>query len=264
VRNAHLLQALESCDRALTPTQWQKDRHPAEFRHKLSVIFDGIDTEVMRPDPAARFTLPDGSALTRDDEVITYVSRNLEPYRGFPTFMRALPEILRRRPAARVVIVGGDEVSYSHPAPAGKTWKDVLLEEVSLDPSRVHFLGRVPYPAFKTLMQISSAHIYLTVPFILSWSCVEALAAGCIVVGSRTPPVQEFIEDGRNGFLVDFFDSETLARQVDHVLTHRESLGNIRARARETVLAQYSLAECLPRQLELLREVTGKDLRAKP
>jgi glycosyltransferase involved in cell wall biosynthesis len=264
VRNAHLLQALESCDRALTPTQWQKSRHPAEFHHKLSIIFDGIDTEVMRPDPAARFTLPDGSQLTRDDEVVTYVSRNLEPYRGFPTFMRALPEILRRRPAARVVIVGGDEVSYSHPAPAGKTWKDVLLEEVSLDPGRVHFLGRVPYPAFKTLMQISSAHIYLTVPFILSWSCVEALAAGCIIIGSRTPPVQEFIEDGRNGFLVDFFDPEALARQVDHVLTHRESLGNIRARARETVLAQYSLAECLPRQLELLREVTGKDLRAKP
>jgi glycosyltransferase involved in cell wall biosynthesis len=264
VRNSHLLLALQSCDRAITPTQWQKDRHPIEFQRKLSVIFDGIDTEMMRPEPSAQFTLPDGRQLTREDEVITYVSRNLEPYRGFPTFIRALPEILRRRPAAQVVIVGGDEVSYSPAAPAGKTWKDTMLKEVSLDPGRVHFMGRVPYLAFKTLMQISSVHIYLTVPFILSWSCVEALAAGCIVVGSRTPPVQEFIEDGRNGFLVDFFDSETLARQVDHVLTHRESLGNIRARARETVLAQYSLAECLPRQLELLREVTGKDLRAKP
>ena len=260
VRNTHLLQALESCDRAITPTQWQKDRHPAEFHRKLSVIFDGIDTDTMRPDPAAQFTLPDGRQLTQEDEVITYVSRNLEPYRGFPTFMRALPEILRRRPSAQVVIVGGDEVSYSPPAPEGKTWKETMLEEVGLDLSRVHFMGRVPYPSFKALMQISSVHIYLTVPFILSWSCVEALAAGCIIVGSRTPPVQEFIEDGRNGFLVDFFDPEALARQVDHVLTHRDSLGNIRARARETVLAQYSLAECLPRQLQLLTGSHGQEI----
>jgi glycosyltransferase involved in cell wall biosynthesis len=264
VRNSHLLLALQGCDRAITPTQWQKDRHPTEFHHKLSVIFDGIDTETMRPEPSAQFTLPDRRRLTREDEVITYVSRNLEPYRGFPTFMRALPEILRRRPAAQVVIVGGDEVSYSAPAPEGKTWKDTLLDEVGLDLARVHFTGRVSYSSFKALMQISSVHIYLTVPFILSWSCVEALAAGCIIVGSRTPPVQEFIEDGRNGFLVDFFDPEALARQVDHVLTHRDSLGNIRTRARETVLAQYSLAECLPRQLQLLREVTGKSLGAKP
>jgi glycosyltransferase involved in cell wall biosynthesis len=264
VRNSHLLQALQSCDRAITPTQWQRDLHPSEFLRKLSIIFDGVDTQTMRPDPAAHFTLQDGRRLTAADEVITYVSRNLEPYRGFPSFMKALPEILQRRPSAQVIVVGGDEVSYSPAAPQGKTWKETMLETVSLDLSRVHFLGRVPYQFFKTILQISSVHIYLTVPFILSWSCVEALAAGCIVVGSRTPPVQEFIEDGRNGFLVDFFDSDALARQVDHVLTHRESLGTIRARARETVLAQYSLAECLPRQLELLRDVTGKDLRAKP
>jgi glycosyltransferase involved in cell wall biosynthesis len=264
VRNSHLLMALQSCDRAITPTQWQKDRHPSDFHSKLSVIFDGIDTETMCPDPAAQFTLPDGRRLTREDEVITYVSRNLEPYRGFPTLIRALPEILRRRPSAQVIIVGGDEVSYSPPAPDGKTWKDTMLAEVGLDLSRVHFTGRVTYSSFKALMQISSVHIYLTVPFILSWSCVEALAAGCIIVGSRTPPVQEFIEDGRNGFLVDFFDPEALARQVDHVLTHRDSLGNIRARARETVLAQYSLAECLPRQLRLFQEVTGKNLGTKP
>jgi glycosyltransferase involved in cell wall biosynthesis len=264
VRNSHLLQALQSCDRAITPTQWQRDLHPAEFLRKLSVIFDGIDTQTMSPDAAAHFTLQDGRRLTATDEVITYVSRNLEPYRGFPSFMKALPEILHRRPSAQVLVVGGDEVSYSPAAPQGTTWKQTMLETVSLDLSRVHFLGRVPYQSFKAILQISSVHIYLTVPFILSWSCVEALSAGCIVVGSRTPPVQEFIEDGRNGFLVDFFDSEALARQVDHVLTHRESLGNIRARARETVLAQYSLVECLPRQLELLRDVTGKDLRAKP
>jgi glycosyltransferase involved in cell wall biosynthesis len=260
IRNAHLLQALESCDHAITPTQWQKDRHPVDFHRKLSVIFDGVDTNVMHPDPAAQFTLKDGRQLTQADEVITYVSRNLEPYRGFPTFIRSLPEILSRRPSAQIVIVGGDDVSYSARAPDGKTWKDTMLAEVGPDLSRVHFMGRIPYPSFRALMQVSSVHIYLTVPFILSWSCVEAMAAGCIIVGSRTPPVQEFIEDGRNGFLVDFFDPAALAKQVDHVLTHRDLLGAVRTRARDTVLAQYTLADCLPRQIQLLRDVTGKDL----
>jgi glycosyltransferase involved in cell wall biosynthesis len=263
MRNSHLLQAMESCDRAITPTQWQRDRHPVDFHHKLSIIFDGVDTAVMHPDSLARFTLKDGRQLTQADEVITYVSRNLEPYRGFPTFIRALPEILRRRPSAQVVIVGGDEISYSPAAPDGKTWKDTMLAEVGLDLSRVHFTGRVSYESFRTLMQVSSVHVYLTVPFILSWSCVEAMATGCIIVGSRTPPVQEFIEDGRNGFLVDFFDHATLAKQVDHVLTHRDLLGAIRRRARDTVLAQYSLADCLPRQMQLLRDVTGKDLGSR-
>lgn len=255
-RNAHLLLSLEACDRGLSPTQWQRDRHPAAFRSKIDVIFDGIDTAVVTPDDGASFALPDGTVLTRGDEVVTYVARNLEPYRGFPSFMRAVPGILARRPGARVVIVGGDGVSYGRGAPEGKTWREVMLEEVGpLDPARVHFLPPVSYARYLALLRISSAHVYLTVPFVLSWSCMEAMAAGCVVVGSGTPPVREVIEDGRNGVLVDFHDPEAIARRVAEVLAAGEGLRGMRERARRVVEEKYALSVCLPAQLRLLRSL---------
>jgi glycosyltransferase involved in cell wall biosynthesis len=255
-RNAHLLLSLEACDRGLSPTLWQRDRHPAALRDKISVIFDGIDTGIVRPDPAARFALPDGGVLTASDEVVTYIARNLEPYRGFPSFMRALPHLLAARPKAQVVIVGGDEVSYGQAAPGGETWRARMLAEIGpLDPARVHLLGRLDYRRYLSLLQVSAAHVYLTVPFVLSWSCMEALAAGCAVIGSRTPPVQEVIEHGRNGWLVDFLDPPAIAAQVAAVLADRAGQAAIRARARETVLARYALADCLPAQLRLVRSL---------
>jgi glycosyltransferase involved in cell wall biosynthesis len=255
-RNAHLLLSLEACDHGLSPTLWQRDQHPQALRQKISVIFDGIDTGVVRPDAAARFVLPDGGVLTRDDEVVTYVARNLEPYRGFPSFMRAVPGILAARPAARVVIVGGDEVSYGQSAPDGQSWRERMLAEVGpLDPARVQMLGRVGYRDFLSLLQVSSAHVYLTVPFVLSWSCMEALAAGCLVVGSRTPPVQEVIEHGRNGLLADFLDPQAIAAQVVAALADRAGHAAMRARARETVLARYALEGCLAAQLRLVRSL---------
>lgn len=252
-RNAHLLLSLEACDRGLSPTQWQREQHPAALRGKIDVIFDGIDTDLVRPDPAARFDLPDGRVLTRADQVVTYVARNLEPYRGFPSFMRAVPGILARCPAAQIVIVGGDEVSYGRAAPEGRTWREVMLAEVGpLDASRVHLLPRIPYGRYLSLLRVSTAHVYLTVPFVLSWSCLEAMAAGCLVIGSRTPPVQEVIEDGRNGLLVDFHDPEGIAGRVAEALAAGAGLDPLRRRARETVLAKYALGDCLAAQLRLL------------
>lgn len=253
-RNAHLLLSLESCDHGLSPTHWQRDQHPEGLRQKISVIFDGVDTAAIRPDPAARFTLPDGTVLTRDDEVVTYAARNLEPYRGFPSFMRALPTILAARPRARVVIVGGDEVSYGQSAPDGQSWRDRMLAEVGpLDPARVHMLGLLGHRDFLSLLQISSVHVYLTVPFVLSWSCMEALSAGCLVVGSRTAPVQEVIEHGRNGLLADFRDPADIATRVIQALEDQAGLAPLRARARATVVARYELRDCLAAQLRLVR-----------
>jgi glycosyltransferase involved in cell wall biosynthesis len=257
-RNAHLLLSLEACDAGYCPTEWQKSSHPAVFHDKIRVIFDGIDTDYMKPDPAATFTLPDGRVLSRKDEVVTYSVRNLEPYRGFPNFVRALPKLLELRPEATVLVVGGDEVSYGRPAPSGKTWRETMLEEVPLDPARVHFLGRLPYSRYRSVLQISSAHIYLTRPFVLSWSCIEAMAAGCLVVGSSTPPVQEVIEDGVNGFLVDYHAPDAIAARTAEVLAAGASLDPIRSRARETVLERYALAKCLPAQLALINEVAGR------
>ena len=253
IKNAHLLLNLENCDRGVTPTEWQRSVHPTAFQDKISVVFDGIDTATVRPNRRARLTLPDGRALTAADEVITYVARELEPYRGFRSFMRALPELLRRRPQAQVVVVGGDGVSYGMRAPGGLSWRETMLNEVEgIDLSRVHFLGKIPYPLYLALLQVSSLHIYLTVPFVLSWSCVEALAAGCLVLASDTSPVREVIEDSRNGYLVDFFAIETIAERAADILADRARLATIRHRARDTALARYALDICLPRQAELV------------
>ncbi len=169
--------------------------------------------------------------------------------------MRALPELLRRRPAAQVLVVGGDDTSYG-PPPAEGTWRETMLREVGLlDPDRVHFLGRLPYGRFLDVLRVSSVHVYLTVPFVLSWSCLEAMAVGCLVVGSRTPPVEEVIEDDRNGFLADFLAPAEIAARVADALDARAGLDAMRRRARETVVARYDLRRCLAEQMRLIRSL---------
>lgn len=257
-RNAHLLLALEACDAGLVPTKWQKSVHPKALRDKIRVIFDGVDTDHMTPDPAASVTLPDGRTLTRADEVVTFAVRNLEPQRGFPQFMRSLPTLLAARPQAQVLVVGGDEVSYGRQAQAGKTWRETMLEEVTVDPARVHFLGKLPYDRYRSVLQFSSAHVYLTKPFVLSWSCIEVMSVGCLVVGSATPPVQEVIADGVNGLLVPYHAPDEIAARAAGALAAGAAMDPIRRRARQTVLDRYALSKCLPAQLRLVREVAGR------
>jgi glycosyltransferase involved in cell wall biosynthesis len=257
-RNAHLLVALEAADRTLCPTEWQKSVHPSAFHDRISVVFDGVDTAVVAPDPRARVTLPNGRMLTAEDEVVSYVARNLEPLRGFRTLMRSLPLLCARRPHAQIVIVGNDGPGYGWTAPDGVSWRERMLGEVAIDRDRVHFLGIVPYAEYLSLLQISAAHVYLTAPFVLSWSVVEAMAAGCLVIGSRTAPVEELIEHGRNGLLVNFFSPTELADTVSMALGERRGFAQLCSRARETVLEDYSVATCLPRQLSIIADMTGR------
>jgi len=251
-RTTHLGQALLHADAGLSPTHWQAGSYPPALRGLIEVIHDGVDTAVMAPNPAASVTLQDGRILRAGDEVLTFVNRNLEPYRGYHTFMRALPAVLAARPDAQVVIVGGNDVSYGKPAPDGRTWKDIFLAEVQggLDLSRVHFVGKVPYPTFTALMQIARVHAYLTYPFVLSWSMLEAMAAGAYVVGSRTRPVQELITDGVNGALVDFFDVQGWSETLVEGLAEPERFMPLRLAARQTILDSYDLRSiCLPRMV---------------
>jgi glycosyltransferase involved in cell wall biosynthesis len=254
------LLSLEAATAGMTPTRFQHSLYPDEFRPKIHVLHEGIDTGLVRPDPTAMFNIPDsGIRLEAGQEVMTYVARNLEPQRGFPSLMRALPAILARRPNARVLVVGGDETSYGPPPPNGRTFREIMLEEVgaSLDTSRVHFLGRIPYPAFLKLLQVSRAHLYLTHPFVLSWSMLEAMASGCLVIGSDTEPVQEVIEDGVNGQLVDFFDINAIVDKVTAALAEPQQFAKLRQAARESVIDRYDLhTRCLPAQLALLRSLT--------
>lgn len=261
VKNANQLLALDAADWCYSPTRWQRASLPAPYRPKTSVIFDGIDTDFIQADGAATFTLPDGRSVRAGDEVLTFVNRNLEPYRGFHVFMRALPAIQRARPDAVALIVGGDEVSYGAMPKEGGTWREMMMKEVGegLDMRRIAFLGRIPYADYRRLLQVSRVHAYLTYPFVLSWSMLESMAAECLVIGSATPPVREAIRPNENGLLVDFFDVEGWARTIAGALADPASFAPLRRRARADVLRDYDLGTvCLPRQLRLIEALAAK------
>lgn len=266
ILNSGNLVGLEAADRGQTATRWQRDQYPRRYHDMISIVHEGIDTDAVKPDPQAWVALKArGTKLRHGDEVVTYVARNLEPYRGFHVFMRALPEILRRRPKAHVLIVGGDETSYGSALPKGQTYRKKLLAEVGrdLDLARVHFLGRIPYELFLKVLQVSAAHVYLTYPFVLSWSMLEAMAAGCVVIGSGTSPVEEVIAHGQNGLLVDFFSTRQIADAVDAVIEHPDRMQGIREQARRTIMERYDLATiCLPAQLELVNTLARGERHA--
>jgi len=261
LKNTHLLHSLADCDAAVSPTIFQKGRHPATFHDRISVIHDGIDTDRFVPDAGASIKLQQAQVdLQRGDEVVTFVSRQLEPYRGYHIFMRSLARLQRLRPQARVVLVGGDGTAYGASPPAGATWKNIFLNEVKggLDMSRVHFVGQVPHALLQRLMQVSAVHAYLTYPFVLSWSMLEAMSQGALMVASSTGPVQEVIEHGRNGLLVDFFDHQALAETMAEALARQQELQPLRQAARQTVVDRYDLRRvCLPDMLKFVEQAAG-------
>ncbi|HEX6530178.1 MAG TPA: glycosyltransferase, partial [Burkholderiales bacterium] len=247
VMNAPLLMSLDASDWGMAPTRWQQKQFSPGHASRMSVIHDGIDTDIVTPGKP-------------EEELITYVARNLEPYRGFHIFMRAIPEIQKRRPKARIVMVGGDEVSYSSKLPAGQTYRARMLEEMKgkIDHSRLTILSRIPYADYLSLLRISSAHVYLTYPFVLSWSLIESMASGCVIVASRTPPVEEAIVDGENGLLVDFFSTSEIAARIDELLRDKERAAALRERARRSAVEGYDLKRvCLPAQVRMVEALAA-------
>lgn len=254
LKNAATLLALTESDAGISPTAWQRSTFPEVFQNRIAVMHEGIDTALVKPAPQATFRLPSGRLLRATDEVVTFVARNLEPLRGYHIFMRALPKILKRSPRAEILIIGGDGTSYGAPPPPGQSWKSIFLDEVAdhIDLSRVHFLGRRPYQDYLQALQVSSAHVYLTYPFVLSWSLMEAMSAGCLVLGSDTAPVREVLTED-NGLLVPFFDIDQLAMRVCEALQHPDRFKERRRQARQTILERYDLAKvCLPGLVRLI------------
>lgn len=262
-RSAHLIQGIVQADAALSPTHYQANSFPPELRQKITVVHDGIDTDRLAPDPAAVVRLPGMPELRAGQEVLTYLGRSLEPYRGFHILMRALPEVLAARPEAQVVLVGGDGVSYGGPPPGGGSWKQKLLDEVGarLDLSRVHFPGRIGYDDYVKLLQVSRAHAYLTYPFVLSWSMTEAMSAGCQVIASDTEPVRELIENGVNGRLVPFFDVPGWSAALIRALAPDPEAGRLGQAARQTIVEGYDLKR---RNLPMLIDWVEAQARLRP
>jgi len=266
VKNTPILTDLYSCDRGLSPTNWQRQQFPKEYHSKLTVIHDGIDTKYFAPKPGAKLILPRINLdLSHVEELVTYVGRGMEPYRGFPQFMETVALLQQRRPNCHVVVVGEDRVAYGKNLPDGQTYKQLMLEKLSLDLSRLHFTDRLPYNEYLQVLQASSAHIYLTRPFVLSWSMLEVMAAGCLLVASKTPPVLEVIRDGVNGLLVDFFSPQNIANRVEEALNNPQEMNAIRANARETILKDYDLAKLLPQHLQwMLTGKSSESLKKRP
>ncbi len=246
--NANQLIDLQSCDAGITPTRWQQSQFPLEYRNKLHVIHDGVDTDYYSPARPETLALPGGTLPHEGIELLTYSTRGMEPFRGFPEFMRALALVQQRRPHCHAVIVGADEVHYSRQRPDGRSYKQAMLEELAgqLDLRRVHFTGWLNQHDYREVLRASQAHVYLTYPYVLSWSLMEAMATGCLVVGSRTAPVEEVIQDGHNGLLVDFFDHKALASTLEQALARPDHYQPIRQQARQTMLDHYSLAKLIP------------------
>lgn len=272
LKNLNNLLHFDIADAGISPTVWQASTFPDDFRRRIRVVHDGIDTAALAANPEIRFTLQSetGEALTlsRSDEVITFVNRNLEPYRGYHVFMRALPRILRERAEARVLIVGGNDVSYgakpSKERYGERSWKDIFIEEVRNDIpeeawKRVVFLGNLSYPHFVALLQVSRVHVYLTYPFVLSWSLLEAMSLGCAIVASDTAPLREAIAHDRTGLLVDFFGVEQLANEVTALLDDPARRHRLGSAARTFAREHYDLRTvCLPRQLEWVAALAGQ------
>jgi glycosyltransferase involved in cell wall biosynthesis len=257
IKNTNNILNLEAADWCISPTYWQWSLQPSEFHSKFSVLHDGIDIKTCVPNPHASLTLPNGRTFKPGDELVTYIARNFEPYRGFPTFMKAAEILLRERPNCHIIAVGADDISYGKKAPEGTTYRKMWMEQTNLPRDRIHFVGMLPYSQLITLLQISAAHLYLTYPFVLSWSMMEAMACGVALVASRTKPVLEVVEDGVNGLLADFASPEDVAAKLGQLLDDPTRNVAMREAARKTILERYDLSKLLPLHMQLVRDLAA-------
>jgi glycosyltransferase involved in cell wall biosynthesis len=257
--------ALNLDGHGVTPTRWQLSTYPEWARARIDLLWEGVNLDVCSPDDKARraaLTIG-GMNIKRNDTLVTYVSRDLEPYRGVHTMIRALPHLLRARKNLKVVMLGSDGVSYGVAAPRGDTWREIFMKELAgqIDASRIAFPGRIDYLTYLALLRRSDAHVYLTYPFVASWSLREALAIGCAIVGSDTEPVREFITHGRNGLLTSFFDARGLADTVMRVVEDKKLDQKLRTGARRYAERSLSMEDYLNAFTQKIEQLTGDSLR---
>jgi glycosyltransferase involved in cell wall biosynthesis len=237
--NLPILGDIVAAHQLIAPTEWQKAQFPLAMRNNIEVVPDGIDMEFFKPRPDAAFALPDGRTLSRKDRIVTYATRGADPFRGFGQFIEALGRLQARDPQVEAIILGDRKIYYGA-GHGSETHFDEVIAKAEIDPARTHFLGKLDYEAYRDVLQVSSAHVYLTVPFVLSWSFLEAMATGCAVIGSDTAPIAEFVIDGENGLLANFFDTEELTERIAEMLDAGPRAEAMRLKARETIQQRWS------------------------
>lgn len=263
--NACTLTELVQCDAGLSPTVFQRAQFPRELQAKIAVVHDGIDTEFFARDGAPERPEGSGVAARGEAEVVTYASRGLEPYRGFLEFMEAVTLLLPRRPRLHVLVAGRDRAYYSRPLPGGKTYRGLALERFpALGSERVRFLGMLPRQDYRDLLHASQVHVYLTAPFVLSWSLVESMAAGCTIVASDTEPVREVLRDGESALLADFHSPAAIAACIERALDDRAAARRLGEAARAVAVSRFALDRVVPEHLELLRSLAARGRQPPP
>ena len=254
-RNAGILLELAQAARAIAPTRFQREQFPPALRERIEVLHDGVDTEFFRPRELAPASLG-VAGLPADSELVVYATRGLEAYRGFPQFMEAVALLQPRRPRLHALVLGEDRTFYGRPPADGRGWREIMLERLpALDRARVHFLGTLARDAYAAVLAAAHAHVYRTVPFVPSWSLVDAMASGAAIVGSDTAPVREFVADGETGLLAELRDPAAIAAAVARLLDDRALARRLGAAARAAVEREWALARLLPRRIALLREI---------
>lgn len=258
--NLPILAELSNFDRLIAPTEWQKQQFPAPFRDRIDVVPDGIDADILDSGPRHEFVLGDGRSLSAGQRIITYVARGADTFRGFGSFIKAV-ELVQAQHEDVHVLIAGDRKSFYGPEHGTEDHFHEVMRDARLDPARTHFLGHVDRARYLALLKVSSVHVYLTVPFVQSWSMLEAMAAGCLVVGSDTAPVREFIAHGENGLLADFFDPKAIAREISSALSSPERMAPLRKKARQTIIDRWSVDEAIERHMDMIAELTGRQPR---
>lgn len=256
MKSTAILHDLASMDWGQCPTEFQASQFPDIFKDRMSILHDGVDTEYFSPLEGATFTLGD-KVFRRGDPIISYVARGMEPYRGFPQFIEAVARLQKMHPTVQAVVLGEDRVAYGAKRQDGQTWKQAALAEYKPDLDRLHFMGYQPIHVMRDLLRVSAAHVYLTTPFVLSWSLMEAMSTGALIVASDTLPLHEVIDDGVNGLLTPFFEPATLADRLLDILQRPADFESQRAAARQTILERYELNELTDRYLKLIQTVAA-------
>ncbi len=257
-RNAMLLCDLNNCTAGYSPMAWQRERLPMEYRDKIRVIHDGIDTNLWKPQAVADRSIA-GRTISADKKIVTYATRGMESMRGFDVFMKAAKTLADRRSDVIFLIAGQDRIAYGgdDKITGKKSFKEWVMSQDTYDPERFLFTGLLPPTELAKLFRLTDLHIYLTVPFVLSWSLLNALACGATVLASDTAPVREVIRHGENGLLTDFFDADAMAVTADRVLSNPGEYRHLGAAGVELVRQKYSMNVCLPQMLNLYRDAVA-------
>ena len=257
-KNAGLALSYAEADWIVCPTPFQASVISRGLQSRVRIIHEGVDTALAQRVPDASIRFSSGLTLGIHDQVVTFINRRFEPMRGFHVFMRSMPQFLALAPEAHVLIVGADDPNvYGMRAPNNSTWKKILLEEVGsrLDFSRLHFIGSLDYMNLIRVLSLSSAHVYFTYPFVLSWSLLDAMSSECLVVGSDTAPVRDAIRHGENGLLTDFFNQPALAEVLASACKEPERYQHLRQAARRSAIEEFDRATiCEPAWLDLVNE----------